>query len=607
MSEVNVIPGILKKVFTEKSTSPFNVQISNFKEVFNESGKRLRFILSDGEYSCHSICRPEDAAKIEALGVQKSTILQLTGYTAESMGSGDKKKYIVVINDGKVIKPTYSKIGNGKSIGVDDYFKQHPSEVAHFEDDAPSKSITPAGPTSQSKQPAATGNSTFYKSNQNKPENLFPIDQLSPYQNHWTIKARVSYKSPLKTWKNAKGEGTLFSVNLLDETNEIKATAFNDTATRLYDVLQEGKVFYILKARVQQARAQFATLSHPYEISFDRDTEVTECEDAGSVPKLTYSFIPLSKIEELEVNSVIDVIGVIKQVDPAFQITSKSTGKNYDRRDIVIVDESKFLINLGLWNKMAVDFSIPTNSVVAVKGARIQDFGGRSLSLSQSGTISANPDIPEAFKLKGWYDTQGSQISNFKSIKTEATGKSIDNDRKTIREVQAEGLGTHEKPDYFNLKATVTFLKNDTFSYPACSTEGCNRKVIEQPDGTWRCEKCDTNFPEPNHRYIMSCSVADYTGNIWVTLFDDAAKVIFNGTDANELIKLRDDPDAANNGQFENLFKDAQMQEYNFRISARQDTYNETTRIRYQAQAIAKLNYNSECDLLISSLDSMNL
>lgn len=36
--------------------------------------------------------------------------------------------------------------------------------------------------------------------------------------NRWTIKARVTVKSDVRTWSNAKGEGKLFSVNLLDET-----------------------------------------------------------------------------------------------------------------------------------------------------------------------------------------------------------------------------------------------------------------------------------------------------------------------------------------------------------------------------------------------------
>lgn len=71
---------------------------------------------------------------------------------------------------------------------------------------------------------------------------IHPISSLSPYQNKWTIKARVTSKSDIKTWTNARGEGKLFSVNLLDETGEIKLTAFNDAANIFYPIFEVNKV-----------------------------------------------------------------------------------------------------------------------------------------------------------------------------------------------------------------------------------------------------------------------------------------------------------------------------------------------------------------------------
>lgn len=41
--------------------------------------------------------------------------------------------------------------------------------------------------------------------------------------------------------------------------------------------------------------------------------------------------------------------------------------------------------------------------ILAIKGAKLSDFGGRSLSASFSSTLMINPDIPEAYKLRGWY------------------------------------------------------------------------------------------------------------------------------------------------------------------------------------------------------------
>lgn len=104
---------------------------------------------------------------------------------------------------------------------------------------------------------------------------IYPIEAISPYSNKWTIKARCTSKSPIKTWHNKTSEGKLFSVNLLDDSGEIRATGFKDQCDMLYDVFQEGSVYYISSpCRVQIAKKQFTNLTNDYELTFERDTLV---------------------------------------------------------------------------------------------------------------------------------------------------------------------------------------------------------------------------------------------------------------------------------------------------------------------------------------------
>ena len=52
-----------------------------------------------------------------------------------------------------------------------------------------------------------------------------PIESLNPYMNKWTIKARITAKSEIRSWSNARGQGTLFSIDLLDaKGTEMKGT-----------------------------------------------------------------------------------------------------------------------------------------------------------------------------------------------------------------------------------------------------------------------------------------------------------------------------------------------------------------------------------------------
>ena len=119
--------------------------------------------------------------------------------------------------------------------------------------------------------------------------NIYPIEALSPYAHKWTIKARCTNKSEIKTWHNKNGEGKLFSVNLLDESGEIKATGFNDQCDALYDIFQEGSVYYISNpCKVQLAKKQFSNLNNDYELTFERDTMIEKVSVVRPFPAASH-------------------------------------------------------------------------------------------------------------------------------------------------------------------------------------------------------------------------------------------------------------------------------------------------------------------------------
>ena len=134
----------------------------------------------------------------------------------------------------------------------------------------------PIVPQQQQQQQNQSMSSSQLSARTARANSIYPIEALSPYQNNWTIKARVTSKSEVKHWSNQRGEGKLFNVTLMDESGEIKATGFNDAVEMLYDKLQEGKVYFVSKARVNLARKKFSNLANDYELSFERQTEVEE-------------------------------------------------------------------------------------------------------------------------------------------------------------------------------------------------------------------------------------------------------------------------------------------------------------------------------------------
>lgn len=276
----------------------------------------------------------------------------------------------------------------------------------------------------------------------------------------------------------------------------------------------------------------------------------------------------------MEPNTTIDTIGVLKDVGEVSEIISKTTSKPYQKRELTIVDNSMHSVRLTIWGPTAQNFDASPESIVAFKGVKVSDFGGRSLSLLSSGSMNVDPDIDEAHNLKGWYDANG-RTDSYMSHQQANTGVSRSRKYKTIAQVNDEQIGMSDQPEYFNLKATVVYIKHDNFAYPACASQGCNKKVVEVNPDEWRCEKCNVTHSAPEYRYIMSCNVSDHTGQLWLSCFDESGRTIM-GMPANELWAMKEDEE--NPGKAEQAFQNATCKTLIFNVKAKMDTFQDQQR-----------------------------
>ncbi|KAG0651899.1 Single-stranded DNA-binding p68 subunit [Hyphodiscus hymeniophilus] len=571
------------------------VQIKALGSQGEGNPERYRIVLSDVKNFVQSMLATQANHVVHDGKLKKGSIVRLKQYQANSV----KGKRILIILDLDVIENLgeLDKIGEPHALAVKD------------EDEKPANTTIagngfygnkPAQPAQERALPSRTG-----PSSSSSHANIYPIEGLSPYAHKWTIKARVTQKSDMKTWHKASGEGKLFSVNLLDESGEIRGTAFGDQADTLIETFQEGSVYYITSpCKVQLAKKQFSNLPNDYELVFERDTVVEKAMDQDNVPQVRYNFTSVNDLQSIEKDGTIDIIAVLKEVGNVDQIVSKTTQKPYDKRELVLVDDSGYSVRFTIWGKQAVSFDANPESIIAAKGVKVSDFGGRSLSLLSSGSMTIDPDIQEAHKLKGWYDSQG-RTENFASHSNMASAGAAGGNKdplKTVAQIREEQLGMSEEPAYFSVKATIVYIKQDSFSYPACSNEGCNKKVVEGGDGTWRCEKCEANHPKPNHRYIMSINVNDHTGQLWLSCFDDTGRGVM-GISADQLMELKENDTAA----MEKAFEEANCKTWIFKCRAKMDNFQDQARVRYQVMNASPINFAMEANKLAALIKQYSL
>lgn len=89
-------------------------------------------------------------------------------------------------------------------------------------------------------------------------------------------------------------------MDLLDDSGEIKVTCFNNLVDRHFANIEQGKVYYITKAKIKTANKRFNKLPHDYELELKDDSTVELCvEGAEVVPGVQYNFVAIKDIEHV--------------------------------------------------------------------------------------------------------------------------------------------------------------------------------------------------------------------------------------------------------------------------------------------------------------------
>jgi replication factor A1 len=438
--------------------------------------------------------------------------------------------------------------------------------------------------------------------------NVIPIRGINPYQNRWTIKARVVSKTEIKRWdKGADNSGQLFSVTLMDKDgSEIRGTFFREGVDKFFPLLAENQVYTFSGGKVKLANKSFSQVAHDYELTFDNNSEVVQCQDDGGISMVQLHRCMIADLATQAVNAMVDVAGVVTEIGQLSDFKSKAE-KQLTKIEVQLADESGASVRVTIWNERARDFAKKTaemqhiaNPVVLLRQAKISDFGGRTLSANQ---VMLEPDTPEATELRRWFAGGGAAAATSLSSRGGGAGAAFAPgpvaERHLLREVKDLGLGKSEKGDFVEVKATVTFIPGDAgkklWYYSATDS---NNKVTRASDGSWEDTRNSKSYSTKVNRYILKAIVADSSCQMFVSLFNEQGITLMGGKSADELEVLRE----TDEGAFQKLLSEVLFKTYHMRLKVKDEIYQEQHRQAATVVSIMPIDYAKECAELIKAI-----
>ncbi|KAL6649484.1 hypothetical protein ACP70R_013708 [Stipagrostis hirtigluma subsp. patula] len=584
------------------------VQVVDLKPI----GTRFTCMATDGKTKIKAMLPTHFAPQVQAGNLQNLGLIRILSYTCNAV-PGQTEKALIITKCEVVCQALDAEIKSGVKEEEEPAIVLKPKD----EDEVVSKPATAPPVVLKPKQEVKSANQIVNEQRGNAApaarlamtRRVYPLISLNPYQGNWVIKVRVTSKGNLRTYRNARGEGCVFNVELTDEDGtQIQATMFNEAAKKFYPMFELGKVYYVSKGSLKIANKQFKTVRNDYEMTLNENAVVEEAEGETFIPQVQYNFVKIDQLGSyVNGRELVDIIGVVQSVSPSLSVRRKIDNESIPKRDIVVADDSGKTVTVSLWNDLATTTGqelldmVETAPIIAIKSLKVSDFQGVSLSTIGKSSIEINPDMPEAHELRSWYDSEGKGTS-MASIGAEmgARGggsRSMYSERVFLSHITSDPTLGQDKAVFFNLYAFISHIKPDqTMWYRACKT--CNKKVTEALGSGYWCEGCQKNDDECALRYIMVVKVSDPTGEAWLSVFNEHAERII-GCSADELDRIRKEE---GDDVYHIKLKEATWVPHLFRVSVAQHEYMSEKRQRITVRNEVPVDCAAESRYLLEEI-----
>ena len=615
LSIMQLTQGIIQRIVDHKDQEGSNavVQILGIKEI--KAGQRYKLDLSDGTHSLSAMLATHKNDMVENGMLCTNCIILMKSYICNVVNN----RNVLILLDLELVGKNDFVIGNPTPVGNNNFQQQNRNIASNIPSNNKKPSYTNQQFTNphESKTVPQVNQPQYLRSGavsvfpgmktEQGDERILPIRALNPYISAWTIKARVVRKTPIRSWdKGPTNQGQLFSVTLMDQDgSEIRGTIFKDAVDLFYPLLQEGSVYQFSKAQVKPANRAFSKVNCDFELTFDKNSEIFSIDNDNSIMQVKIDRVMINMISNISANSSCDVLGIVKEVSPIVEFSSKA-GKMLTKLEFVLVDESNSSIPVTCWGEKAQAFeatiSSIQNPVLGIKYATVSDWGGKSLTTSYETQFLFEPDTPEVEDLKSWFDkTNGSiaiSVASNHLKRGNFSSKSLV-DRHTILSIANLDLQGEDKSEIVEVKACISYINRYKMWYESCPEEDNKKKVSQNSDGTYTCEASGRTYNTKKNRYIMKCVLSDFTGSQEVMFFNDEAITVIGKT-ADELEALQEEVET----EFVATVNRAMFQTFIFTLRCKQEIYNEQIKRRCLVISVNPIDYLKEANEILSAIST---
>ena len=99
--------------------------------------------------------------------------------------------------------------------------------------------------------------------------------------------------------------------------------------------------------------------------------------DTTDMPAIRYDYVDFTQLEKMNKdNAFVDVLAVIHTVDDLTTIMTKRDSRELSKREITLMDQAQIAVKCTIWGKNAEEWSHQVGDVIAIKKAKLSDFGG---------------------------------------------------------------------------------------------------------------------------------------------------------------------------------------------------------------------------------------